>query len=137
MRHIRERLKTEMNETLFDLLIGIGILFVLFLVAGLFLSSDKIGWLFGMLLGCFTAAAMAVHMYVSMDRAMDYGENGANKIAVRNSLIRFVFMAVVLFIGLKVDNIQFIGVILGILTLKFSALIQPFINKKITTKLYG
>ena len=67
---------------------------------------------------------------------MDFGAPGAIRKVIKSSLIRFLFMGIVLYIGLKVEYIPFIAVFLGILTLKFAALLQPFTHRMITEKVY-
>ncbi|HIU03342.1 MAG TPA: hypothetical protein IAB63_08830 [Candidatus Onthocola gallistercoris] len=136
MARFREIIKTWIDETVFDLLVGIGILFLVLFLVGAAVSSNKGGWFLGLLLGCVTAGVIAVHMSISLDRAMDFGAPGAIRKVIKSSLIRFLFMGIVLYIGLKVEYIPFIAVFLGILTLKFAALLQPFTHRMITEKVY-
>lgn len=127
-----EAIEKEIKNTMTYLLAGIGVLAALFLVAGLLIVSDKPAWCMGILIGTLGAVIMAVHLSVTLQNQMDMDTKSGNKYMVKNTMLRFIFMAVLIFISLKVSGISLTGLLLGILTLKISALVQPYINKKLS-----
>ena len=121
----------EIHSTLIRLLAGIAVSAVLAMIIGSLIVNDPAAWCLGIALGSGTAALMAAHMSHTLNVQMDYPEGSGRGYMIRNALMRFILMAVVLYIGLKVQWIHFIGVFAGIMTLKISALIQPLINKNL------
>lgn len=124
----------EIKETLTSLLAGIFGLSLLFFAVGVFIARDKIAWSLGLSFGFIGAVVMAVHLTMTLKNQMDMDAKSGNKYMIKNTMLRFIFMAVLIYISLKVSRISFIGVLLGILTLKMSALLQPYINKKLSKK---
>lgn len=133
--HVRSR----MSETCKQLLIGIIVICVLFMIVGGFLASRIAGeglqFVLGVLLGGIIAMVLAGHMDHSIQSALDRDEDGATKFTRKMSAIRFLIMAVTLVVALSFPKVfHIIGVLLGILALKFSAYAQPLTSKYISTK---
>ena len=76
-------LKTQ-NEALADLILGILIFGILVVFVGLFVAPDKAAFVLGAVLGTATSVIRAVHMAVTLDRQLDYGEKDARAYAARN-----------------------------------------------------
>ena len=69
-------------------------------------------------------------MYSSLQKAVLYDKENARKKIQIGSLIRMVFMIIALVVAVILPQyISFIGVALGILSLKFSAYLQPLTHK--------
>ncbi|MDD3222484.1 MAG: ATP synthase subunit I [Clostridia bacterium] len=129
-----DAIDAEIRQTLKALVAGIGGLALILIGVGLLLATDKLGWCLGVVIGAAGAALIAVHMSSTLNNQMDMSVKNGNKYMIKNTMLRFIFMAVLLYIALKVPRISFIGVLLGILTLKASALLQPYINKNLSQK---
>ena len=84
----------------------------------------------GLLIGGVIAGVMSTHMYRSLEQAMLYDEETAAKKVQKSTILRFFLMLVALVAALLLPQwISIIGVALGILSLKFSAYLQPLTHK--------
>ena len=122
------------NETVLDLMAGIIIAFVVFEIVGLIFTQGKFRFCIGVLIGTVTAVVKMLHLYSSLEKQAYMAYDDAVKYARRNYIFRYLFMAVVLFICLKLSMTVFVGACIGILTLKVSVYLQPLIHKHITEK---
>lgn len=93
-------LKTQ-NEALADLILGILIFGILVVFVGLFVAPDKAAFVLGAVLGTATSVIRAVHMAVTLDRQLDYGEKDARAYAARNYGIRYLIMIAVLLVSTR------------------------------------
>lgn len=125
--HMEKKKKTD--PTLKELVTGILVLGFLGEIAGLLFVRDKLyytsGWWFGIALSVF----MAWHMWWSLNRGLDLGEQGAPKYLVRANLIRYLVVAVGYAALAVLDFGNPIAAFAGILMLKASAYLQPFVHK--------
>ena len=119
----------ETKQTLYELMAGLLLCFVIFLLGNIFVSN-RIAYTLGLLLGCLIAAGMSGHMYHSLEQAMLYDEETAAKKVQKGAILRYVFMLAGLVAALALpEYISVIGVVLGVLSLKFSAYLQPLTHK--------
>ena len=119
----------ETKQTLYELIIGVVICFILFLLGNIFVSN-RIAYTLGLLIGCLIAGLMSGHMYHALFRAMMYDEETAAKKVQKGTILRYVFMLAGLVSALLLpEYISVIGVALGVLSLKFSAYLQPLTHK--------
>ena len=104
MKHLKSNwmsnLKTQ-NEALADLILGILIFGILVVFVGLFVAPDKAAFVLGAVLGTATSVIRAVHMAVTLDRQLDYGEKDARAYAARNYGIRYLIMIAVLLVSTR------------------------------------
>ena len=117
------------NQTLLELLtgiivLGVGIQIVCLLVSKNYLY-DAVGLWSGILLCCFSA----IHMYRSIEDAVDLGEAGATKhvrlgYATRMVVTLLVAGAVIYF---RIGN--YVTLLIGVFPLKLAAYLQPFTHK--------
>ena len=63
----------ETKQTLYELLAGVVLCFLLFLLGNIFVSN-RLAYTLGLLLGNTIAGIMSVHMYRSLEQAMLYDE---------------------------------------------------------------
>ena len=92
-------------------------------IIGVFLVKDQLRYAGSLWLGILMAIASSIHLYRSLDRALDY-EASAQKMMFKDYMIRYILVATIL-IAVSVTLIVF----LAYLSLKVSALIQPFTHK--------
>ena len=126
----RQEQEAQVKQTLSELYIGIGALAVLLLVIGNLILGGNLKFTLGALAGVITAVCLAGYMYHSVLIATEYPEKQAAGYMKRSSFIRLVIMIAV--IGAAIFFLQIYGLfgtVLGILTLKLSALFWPVIHK--------
>ena len=158
MKHLKSNwmsnLKTQ-NEALADLILGILIFGILVVFVGLFVAPDKAAFVLGAVLGTATSVIRAVHMAVTLDRQLDYGEKDARAYAARNYGIRYLIMIAVLLVSARVLREGFIsmdlaknivviktvsgmaGAVIGLFSMKPAAILSPQIHKYIYTRIFG
>lgn len=124
------------DEILRDLIFGIGLYFVVISLIGLAVVEDKAGYIMGAFFGSAWAVGMAVHMYLSLDKGLDMDPDSAQKYIFSRSMLRLFMMLVAVFLGALIPGLSFIGVVLGLLGLKVSALMQPLVSAYITKKIF-
>ena len=119
----------ETKHTLYELIAGIVLCLLLFLLGNIFVSN-RTAYTVGLLIGGVIAGVMSTHMYRSLEQAMLYDEETAAKKVQKSTILRFFLMLVALVAALLLPQwISIIGVALGILSLKFSAYLQPLTHK--------
>lgn len=126
---------TRMNRTLFELETGI-LIFGCICQLFMFLPEDKAGCSAGLWMGILIAMASAFHMWWSLDRALDLGENQAVKTMGMHNVLRYCFI-VAAFALIAISGMgNPLSAFLGIMSLKVSAYMHS-ITQKISTKIYG
>lgn len=123
--------ETYLNErqTRNELLTGIGLFTAVFLLGDLF-AENKLAYTLGLLLGAVVAVFMVLHMYSTLERVLLYDQDTAKKKMKFASMFRMFFMIVALVVAALVPKyFSVLGVLLGILSLKFSAYVQPLTHK--------
>lgn len=119
----------ETKQTLYELIAGIVLFLILFLLGNI-LVSNRIAYTLGLLLGGIIAGVMSAHMYRALEQAMLYDEDTAAKKVQKGSILRVLFMIAGLVAAMLLPRwISIVGVALGMLSLKFSAYLQPLTHK--------
>lgn len=140
MKHLKSNwmsnLKTQ-NEALADLILGILIFGILVVFVGLFVAPDKAAFVLGAVLGTATSVIRAVHMAVTLDRQLDYGEKDARAYAARNYSIRYLIMIAVLLVSTRLGVSGMAGAVIGLFSMKPAAILSPQIHKYIYTRIFG
>ncbi len=127
----------EEKQTLCDLYFGIGIISILVAIIGAIILDSKLSFVLGVIYGAVVAVILVTHMYHSLERTLAYDEDGARKHAQKMTGIRmWIMLAAVVLAMYFGEYFHMAGVVLGILTLKVSAYMQPFIHRRITSKIY-
>ncbi len=122
----------NINKTVWELLLGILISGIILEIIGVMIVKDKLFFSAGLGIGILLAVFMTFSISSSVEKAVDMGEGGAKTKMVSSYVIRTVIvLAVIIFTGImKLGNLA--GLILGIMTLKVAAYIQPITHKFIT-----
>ncbi len=122
-------MNTEEKATLYELLFGIVLFSAASLLVNLFISR-RLVYSLGVLLGTAIAVFMLFHMYSVLKRALRYDKDtAAKKVRVAALLRMAVMVAGVMLAVLLPEVFSFVGVLLGVLTLKFAAYLQPLTHK--------
>lgn len=122
------------NRTLLEMHIGILFCGMVCHAVGALLVKNQIYYAKSLWFGILLAAISAVHMHHSLDRALDLGAS-AVKLVLRDYMIRYVLIVVILLIIIKTEIMNPLIVFLGYMSLKVTALIQP-ITHKLCNKLF-
>ena len=120
----------EWKETIRELYIGIGICTLIFAAAGGLLVQARAAWISGAALGGAEAALLARHMARRISGTMDMEPKAAAGYIRRGTIFRMLVMILtVLLAVLLPEYFHVVGVIAGILSLKFGALLQPLVHR--------
>lgn len=122
-------MKKKINETLAELLIGILLWGVIWQAGGVWFVRDKAGCSLGLWAGILTAGVCAVHMYRSLDRALDLSEKDAQKYMMSRSMMRYGLIIVVLLVLMITEAGNPLCGFLGVMGLKTAAYLQPLLHK--------
>lgn len=117
------------DDTLNELLVGILFFGIVFQIICVFVGGKILYNAIGLWTGIAIACFMAIHMKRSIEDALEFGPEGAEKHARNAYLTRtFVTLFVIgIVIYFKLGNP--ILIIIGIFPLKLSAYLQPHIHK--------
>lgn len=132
MRKIR-----NINHTVWELIIGIVLVNALLEVIGLIFVSQKGAYTIGLILGMLLAIGMVFHMNMSIEKAMDIGGEHAKGYMLKSYAIRtIVVLIVIVCVGvLKFANL--LSLLLGIMTLKVAAYLQPITHRFMESRKAG
>ncbi len=126
------------KQTLIELLIGIGVCACLLSIPGFFLKGYCLSFVLGVVSGAVLAVGLAVHMFHSLSRTLDLPKEKAAGYARKMSLIRLLILAAILMLAAFLGNtVQIAAMLLGVLSLKFSAYLQPLTHKYIFNKFFN
>lgn len=117
------------NSTLLELLSGIFIYGILCQAIGVFLVHDKVAYSSGLWIGIVTAVVTAIHMWKSLDRALDFDESTASKKMQAQSIVRYVCIVIIMVLTMINGFTNPLAAFLGIMGLKVAAYLQPFTHK--------
>jgi len=127
-KNMRKKL-SDMNSALPGLLGGIVVFGVVSQIVGLFLVEEKLNYSIGLWIGVVIAAFMAFHMAWSLNSALDLDVKGAQAAAIRQNIIRYLIVVLILGILMITEIGNPIAAFLGVIGLKVSAYLQPIFQK--------
>lgn len=116
------------NRTLLEMHIGILLCGVAAQLIGAFLVKDQTDYAISLWFGILLSCASAIHMYRSLDRALSH-EASAAKLVLRDYMIRYVLLAVILCMIIMTQVMNPLVVFLAYMSLKVTAFIQPITHK--------
>lgn len=122
----------EANDDYKLLMLGTLVVGVIFIILGLVFHNDKFAWTKGVTFGTiFTALKLAL-IKRTVIRAIDMSKSDATKHTVVQYTLRYGLTGVVLVVGILEPSIDFIGVFLGLFTMKiaiYALLMLGMLNK--------
>ena len=132
-------MKIKMSETGKQLVLGILIVVsICSLIGGIvsnIITGEWLPFVLGDLFGGVIAVVLAIHMDASVGTAIDMEEEDAVKYTRKMTAIRYLIMIVAIFVVLTFQQFfHVVGLLLGILALKFSAYLHPITSRYITNK---
>ena len=119
------------TRTLLELYIGVLLLGALILIIGLIFARPMWMYALGVVAGTATAMVQLYNMYDTLDRALDADESKARSYITSKSMLRLILITVVMVAAYFIGFTTFVGVVLGLFTVKLSALINPWLKKHI------
>lgn len=122
-----EKVKT-INRALTELWIGIIFAGLVFQVVGMWFSQDKRLYTIALWIGVILALVTVVHMYRTLDRALDLGAGAQKAVTVAN-MVRYACIVVVFAIVMLSKVLNPLITFLGLMSLKVAAYLQPFTHK--------
>lgn len=125
---IAETLK-KANRTLLEMWTGILFVGIVCQLAGAFLAKDQILYAKSLWFGILLSIAGTVHMYRTLDRALDLDEKSASKVIFRGYMIRYVLIVAVLSAIMVTGVLNPLIVFMAYMSLKVTALMQPLTHK--------
>ena len=122
----------EAKETLKELIIGIVIYAIILCIGSMVLFRRQYSIVCGIGLGAAGAIMVAMHMFWSLNKSLDLGENGAVKRERFMVVLRMVIMGLIAAIGIIFSQKFHVwGIFVGLLSLKISAYLQPLLHNYI------
>ncbi len=125
----------RINDALPGLVAGILIYGVLLQITGVWFVEDKAGYSIGLWYGIAIAVGMAVNLAVVLYDSVELGQTEhANRRIIIKSILRYVVVVILFFIlgYFKFGNLFM--AFLGVLGLKISAYMQPFLERAVNKK---
>lgn len=119
------------NDTLKELFIGIAASGLLFQAVIVWFVKDRLSFTAGLWIGTALAAFLAWHMWRAIDRALEQGEAGAQKLMRTQFAVRYGVIIVVLGVLMCTGAANPLSAFLGVMTLKVAAYLQPVTHKAI------
>lgn len=127
----------RLNDALPGLVLGIILYGIAVEFIGVWFVEDKLRYTTGLLIGILLACGMAVNIAVVLQDSVDtYGASYAQAKIIAKSVLRYVVVVIVFFVMMKWNLGNLFTAFIGVLGLKVSAYLQPFIHKSIA-KLQG
>ncbi len=123
------------NRTLLEMYLGMLFLGLVCQIVGAFFVQNQWRYAASLWFGILLAAISALHLYRTLDSALDFDEKTASKLIFRGYVIRYVSVAVILLIITITDALNPLVVFMAYMSLKVTALIQP-ITHKLCNKLF-
>ena len=126
----------KINRTVLEMSLGILFLGIMAQMIGAFIVKDEVMYAKSLWFGILLALAATLHIYRSLDRALDQPEKTAGKMIFRAYVLRYVmviFFLAVLMITEVMNPLVFFFTY--IISLKVTAFLQP-ITHKLCNKLF-
>lgn len=126
----------RLDPTVRDLLTGALLYGIIVEIAGLIFVENRMSYSLGILVGYICVTFMLCHMYLTLEKALDMDPDSASKYSLRNNILRYVVVAVIVVVAAWIPQISAIAIIIMIFGMKISAFLQPQISKYITSKIF-
>ena len=120
----------RINPVLPELVAGIVLYGFVIQITGVWFVEDKLGYTIGLWYGIAIAVGMAINLATVIYDAMTFDvEENANKRVAAKSMLRYVVVAILFGILGYFEFGNMITAFLGVMGLKVSAYMQPYLSK--------
>lgn len=127
-----------MNDKLIDEIkyIAKGVLIFNLIVLAIFLiiSALDMKMFLGLMFGTIIAILNIILLAKSIEKSVTMPVNKAQIYTTSTYLLRMLIVAIVLIVSIKASHLSLIGVVIGLISPKFSILVKPFIMNKLDRK---
>lgn len=117
------------KRTLRQIYVGIALHGVIFGILGIIFMRPIWMYELGLLAGLLGAMGVTYNMYTTIESALDMHPDGARKHVTLHSLLRLLGSAALMIVAILIDWTAFVGVTVGLIGLKISAFMNPFIRR--------
>ncbi len=117
------------TRTLLELYVGIIVTGIIMLVVGLIFARPMWMYAVGVVGGVLGACFQLYNMYDTIERALSVDESKARGYMTSKSMFRLIMATIIMVVAYFVGVAAFVGSILGLFSLKISALLNPLIKK--------
>lgn len=118
----------KINRALVELWIGILVTGLLCQFIGMWFADNKVLYSVALWIGIVLGLITVVHMYRTLDRALDLGAE-AQKVVTSANLVRYGCIVVVFLIVLLTKALNPLITFMGLMSVKVAAYLQPFTHK--------
>lgn len=126
--------KKKIDETLFDLCLGIFFYGIVCQVVMLFFSRNP-EYGIGLWIGVFLGIAASIHMWWALNKGLDMASKDAMKTVGTQSIVRYLVLVAVMGLLAVSGFANPLCAFLGYMGMKISAYMQPF-TRKVSYKLF-
>lgn len=121
--------KIKIDRTLSELCAGIVLWGLVCQLIGIFPLTDKSSFSIGLWYGVLTGVLAGIHMWWSLDRALDCTQDTAVKRMTKHNILRYVIIVAAMGLIMVSGFASPLSAFLGLMGLKISAYIQPVTHK--------
>ena len=118
----------KINRALVELWIGILFTGLLCQFIGMWFADNKVLYSVALWIGIVLGLITVVHMYRTLDRALDLGAE-AQKVVTTANLVRYGCVVIVFLIVLLTEVLNPLITFMGLMSVKVAAYLQPFTHK--------
>lgn len=126
----------RLDPTVRDVLVGALLYGILVEIIGVIVVENRLSYSLGLVYGYGCIIFMICHMYLTLEKALDMEPKDASKYGIRNNILRYVIVFLLLVIAAMIPQISVVAVIIMIFGMKISAALQPKVNKYITSRIF-
>lgn len=123
------RVDASVRRTIRELNIGICIYGFVFMLLGIIFIRPIWLYVVALIIGLLGDVLLVYSMYSSLDKALDMNSNKARSFVTLHAFLRLGGVCALMIVGILIDWTAFVGVVVGLLGLKISALFNPVIKK--------
>lgn len=127
-RGLTERLR-EINRTVLEMELGILAVLIVFQIGSVIFPGDRLARAVSLIVGCAAAGLAVIHMYRTLDRALDLDEKSASKAIYQGYVVRYLMVIVIMLGAVLTKWLDPLLVFLGYMSLKLTAYLQPLTHK--------
>lgn len=119
----------QKNRTILEMFCGTLFYGIVCQVIGAVFAKNQPVYAISLWLGIILSMVATLHMYKTIDRALDFGEEDAAKLLKRGFIIRYVVFCIVIAVICLTKVLNPLVTFLGYMSLKGTVYLQPFTHK--------
>lgn len=128
IQNLLELLKKR-NRTVLEMFIGTFFYGSVIQTAGIFIAKSQPVFAMSLWLGIGLSLLATIHMYRTIDMALDFDEETAGKLMQRGYITRYVVLCVIMAVLCFTEILNPLVTFLGYMSLKGTVYLQPFTHK--------